>query len=40
MSTNTPTESLEKKVKRPKDVYYYKYKRKYPHHGTGSWVLF
>ena len=41
MSTNTPTDKVwKKKSKVPKDVYYYKYKRKYPHHGTGSWVLF
>lgn len=41
MSTNTPTDKVWiKKSKIPKDVYYYKYKRKYPHHGTGSWVLF
>ena len=41
MSTNTPTSEVwVKKSKVPKDVYYYKYKRKFPHHGTGSWVLF
>lgn len=41
MSTNTPTNKVWiKKSKIPKNVYYYSYKRKYPHHGTGSWVLF
>jgi TPP-dependent pyruvate/acetoin dehydrogenase alpha subunit len=41
MSTNTPTNKVWiKKSKPPKGVIYYKYKRKYPHHGTGSWVLF
>lgn len=41
LSTNTPTKiAWSKKSKIPKDVIYYKYKRKYPHHGTGSWVLF
>jgi TPP-dependent pyruvate/acetoin dehydrogenase alpha subunit len=41
MSTNTPTNKVWiKKKKIPKDIIYYKYKRKYPHHGTGNWVLF
>jgi TPP-dependent pyruvate/acetoin dehydrogenase alpha subunit len=41
MSTNTPTDKAwNLKSKIPKDVYYYKYERSYPHHGTGSWVLF
>ena len=41
LSTNTPTNRVWiKKSKIPKDVIYYKYKRKYPHHGTGGWVLF
>ena len=41
LSTNTPTKmAWRKKSKIPKNVIYYKYKRKYPHHGTGSWVLF
>ena len=41
MSTNTPTdETWIKKSNVPEDVYYYKYERLYPHHGTGSWVLF
>ena len=41
MSTNTPTdETWSKKSKIPDDVHYYQYERSYPHHGTGSWVLF
>ena len=41
LSTNTPTDKAwKKKSKIYKDVIYYKYKRAYPHHGTGSWVLF
>jgi pyruvate dehydrogenase E1 component alpha subunit len=41
LSTNTPTNKVwVKKSKIPNDVIYYKYKRKYPHHGTGGWVLF
>ncbi len=41
MSTNSPTDKVwNKKSKIPKDVIYYKYKRKFPHHGTGNWVLF
>ena len=41
MSTNTPTNKVwVRKSKIPKGVFYYKYKRKYPHHGTGSWILF
>lgn len=41
LSTNTPTKKAWGKVKKiPKDVIYYRYKRKYPHHGTGTWVLF
>lgn len=40
-STNTPTDKVWlKKSKKLKNIIYYKYKRKYPHHGTGSWVLF
>ena len=40
-STNTPTNKVWiKKTKPLKDVTYYKYKRKFPHHGTGTWVLF
>ena len=41
MSTNSPTDlTWKKKSKKPKDIIYYKYKRKFPHHGTGGWVLF
>lgn len=41
MSTNTPTsEAWNKKSKIYDDIFYYKYERSYPHHGTGNWVLF
>ena len=41
LSTNTPTKETWKKVTKPtKDIIYYRYKRKFPHHGTGTWVLF
>lgn len=41
MSTNSPTDKTwNKKSKIPDDVYYYRYERKYPHHGTGKWILF
>ena len=42
LSTNTPTKEAWKinEIKFPNDVIYYKYKRKFPHHGTGKWVLF
>ena len=41
ISTNTPTKNAwGGKSKLPKTVTYYKYKRKFPHHGTGSWILF
>ena len=42
MSTNTPTSETwnNKKTKHPEDVFYYKYERIYPHHGTGQWILF
>lgn len=40
-STNTKTKhAWGKNSKIPNDIIYYKYKRKYPHHGTGNWVLF
>ena len=40
-STNTPTNKVWLKKTRPKDkIIFYKYKRKFPHHGTGTWVLF
>lgn len=42
VSTNTPTldtwNGLQRNI--PKDVIYYKYKSKYPHYGTGKWVVF
>lgn len=43
LSTNTPTAKAwgkVSKVKKNKFISYYKYKRNYPHHGTGSWILF
>jgi TPP-dependent pyruvate/acetoin dehydrogenase alpha subunit len=41
LSTNTPTRNAwGKKQKKLKDIYYYSYKRKYPHHGIGKWILF
>ena len=41
LSTNTPTKKVWlKKSNIPSDVIYYKYKRKFPHHGTGGWILF
>ena len=41
LSTNTPTKTAWKVLsKKPNDVIYYKYKRGFPHHGTGSWILF
>ena len=41
VSTYTPTEEAWK-VKRdvPNDVVYYKYSSKYPHYGTGKWIVF
>ena len=41
LSTNTPVdETWGKKQDIPDDVIYYKYKSDYPHHGTGTWVMF
>ena len=41
LSTNTPTfKAWGKKQKIKSDLSYYKYKRKFPHHGTGTWLLF
>ena len=42
LSTNTPTDETWGGVKRevPNDIIYYSYERGYPHHGTGSWILF
>ena len=43
LSTNTPTYKAwgrkSKKIK-SKNVIRYSYKRNFPHHGTGSWILF
>ena len=41
MSTNTKTiDAWGKKQNKFKNIYYYSYKRKYPHHGIGKWILF
>ena len=42
LSTNTPTDETwgNKKKEVLEDIIYYKYNREFPHHGTGSWVLF
>ena len=42
VSTNTPTAHTWNEIQReiPEDVIYYKYKSKYPHYGTGKWVVF
>jgi pyruvate dehydrogenase E1 component alpha subunit len=42
VSTNTPTLETWNGIQReiPEDVIYYKYKSKYPHYGTGKWVVF
>jgi len=41
MSTNTPTKEVwGKKQKILRGIKYYFYKRKYPHHGVGKWILF
>ena len=41
LSTNTPTdETWGKKQNVPNDVIYYEYERGFPHHGSGTWVLF
>jgi pyruvate dehydrogenase E1 component alpha subunit len=42
VSTNTPTSVTWGGIQReiPNDVVYYKYKSKYPHYGTGKWVVF
>ena len=40
-STNTPTDKAwGKKQKKLPGVIYFRYKRKYPHHGIGKWILF
>ena len=40
--TNTPTSDTWNGIQReiPEDVIYYNYKSKYPHYGTGKWVVF
>jgi pyruvate dehydrogenase E1 component alpha subunit len=41
VSTYTPTEATwNNKREIPNDVIYYKYKSKYPHYGSGKWVVF
>jgi pyruvate dehydrogenase E1 component alpha subunit len=41
MSTNTPTKEVwAKKQEILPGVIHYFYKRKYPHHGIGKWILF
>jgi len=42
VSTNTPTDFTWNGKKRnvPDDVIWYEYKSKYPHYGTGKWVVF
>jgi pyruvate dehydrogenase E1 component alpha subunit len=41
VSTNTPTiETWAKKTEIPEDVIWYKYKKEWPHYGTGKWVIF
>jgi pyruvate dehydrogenase E1 component alpha subunit len=41
VSTNTPTiETWGKKTNVPDDVIWYDYEKKWPHYGTGKWVIF
>ena len=41
VSTQTPTKATWNKSKDiPDDVVYYEYRSKYPHYGTGKWVIF
>ena len=44
LSTNTPTSKVWGRenfnYKKFKEAFYYKYKSKYPHHGTGKWIIF
>ncbi len=41
VSTYTPTESTwNAKKEIPSDVIYYTYNSKYPHYGTGKWIVF
>jgi TPP-dependent pyruvate/acetoin dehydrogenase alpha subunit len=43
LSTNTPTAKAwgaRFKILKTKNIMHYSYKRNFPHHGTGSWILF
>jgi len=41
LSVHTPTSvAWVKKMRKPKNIIYYKYNNIYPHHGTGKWVNF
>ena len=41
VSTQTPTKATWNKTRDiPDDVVYYEYESKYPHYGTGKWVIF
>jgi TPP-dependent pyruvate/acetoin dehydrogenase alpha subunit len=41
VSTYTPTEATwNKKRDIPSDVIHYTYKSKYPHYGSGKWIVF
>lgn len=41
VSTNTPTiDAWGNKTEAPEDVIWYKYKKEWPHYGTGKWVIF
>lgn len=42
VSTNTPTDVTWNSIKRdiPEDVLWYQYESKWPHYGTGKWVVF
>lgn len=41
MSTNTPTDKTWNGKRRiPENVIFYEYKREYPHHGSGTYVMF
>jgi pyruvate dehydrogenase E1 component alpha subunit len=42
VSTNTPTDETWNGMKRdiPTDVIWYSYEKKWPHYGTGKWVVF
>lgn len=42
VSTNTPTSETWNGIQKdiPDDVVYYTYESKYPHYGTGKWVVF